>query len=300
MLKCIWVNKVKIIEIENGIALRDIEHFDPAHIFPNGQAFRWSVEEDESYTLVAHNRVINLKRVGADVIIDNTNLDDFTEIWYDYFDLSRDYGEIKTRLKGDVELEKAMEYGGGLRVLKQEPFETLITFIISANNQIPRIMKSVELIAQTYGKSLGFYRGREHFAFPSPEVLAKASVEEVREITRIGFRDKRVVDTSELIASGEVDLVKIFDMDRVEAREELMKFPGVGEKVADCVLLFAYNFVDSFPVDVWVNRIMETLYIKEPVSKKEVGDYGRRQFGDIAGIAQQYLFFYGRENKIGK
>ncbi|NLY21416.1 MAG: 8-oxoguanine DNA glycosylase [Tissierellia bacterium] len=292
--------KYKIDEIENGVIVRDVKHFNPVQVAESGQVFRWNALEDDSVNIVSHGKLINIKREKEDIVIRGTNKSEFENIWYDYFDLGRDYVEIRNILSGDIELDKAMEYGEGLRMVNQDPFETTITFIISANNQIPRIKKSVELIAKTYGEAIGEYDGETVYSFPSPEVLSKADVAEIREITRVGFRDQRIVDTSKMIANGEMILDELYNLNREEARNELIKFPGVGEKVADCILLFAYKFADSFPVDVWVQRIMETLYLEEPIPKKHIGDFGRKQFGELAGIAQQFLFYYGRENKIGK
>lgn len=284
----------------NEVILKNPDSFEPEHILECGQAFRWEKMPDESYILIAKNRVINIGREGKDIVFRNTNLEDFENIWIDYFDLKTDYNEIKDKLAIDETLKDAMDYGYGIRILNQDPFETIISFIISANNRIPQIKKSIDLLSQTYGKSLGILNNREYFSFPEPKDLANIDPGEVREICRVGFRDKRIVDTSKMIATGEFDLEGSENMDREELREELMKFPGVGPKVADCILLFGYDKKDSFPVDVWIKRVMETLYLNKTINKKKVGDFGRKTFGEYAGVANQYLFYYGRENEIGK
>lgn len=286
---------------ENGILkIEKIKNFDTNQIFKCGQAFRWFEEKDGSITNVAHNRIINISNTKDEIIIKNSSLEDFENIWFNYFDLARDYNLLREELSIDEVLKEAMEYGYGIRILNQEVFETIITFIISANNQIQRIKNSVEKISQMYGKEIGAYNGRSYHSFPNSEELSKAKPQDLREYARVGFRDKRIVQAAQMIYNGEIDIDSIFTSPIEESRKELMKLPGVGPKVADCVLLFAFKRSESFPVDVWIKRVMEELYIKEETSKNKIADEGRRIFGKNAGIAQQYLFFYGRENKLGK
>lgn len=292
--------ELHLIEEKNKIILKDMDSFDPKHIFECGQAFRWTKEENNSYTLVAHEKIINLQKIDNDIHMLNVNGEDFENIWYNYFDLKTDYSNIKTKLAFDDTMTKAISYGDGLRVLNQDPYETIISFIISANNQIPRIKKSIELIANTYGKLLGEFNGRPYYAFPTPEELSSAPVCDVREICRVGFRDERIVLTSQLIRDKVYHIEKYFTMDRETARKELIELPGIGKKIADCVLLFAFEKKDSFPVDVWIKRVMEALYLGEPTNINRIGEFGREKYGEYAGIAQQYLFYYGRENSIGK
>lgn len=321
--------KYNIVEEENKIIIKDIKDFNPQHIFECGQAFRWDKEEDGSYTTVAFGKVLNVKKVGGDIILSPTNMEDFEEIWYDYFDLARDYGEIKRELSKDPILKEATEFGDGIRILNQDPFEIIISFIISANNQIPRIKNSIELISKHYGQKIGT-RGQVHcpkiqsdnpchpersegsygldeaayskdyYSFPTPEALSKVNVEELREISRVGFRDKRIIETSRIIADGEIDIDHIFNQSRDEGKETLMTLPGVGPKVSDCILLFAFDKDEAFPVDVWVKRVMEYFYLKEDTNVKKIGFHGQRLFGNLAGFAQQYLFYYAREEGIGK
>lgn len=286
-----------IIQDNNKIILKDMKNFDPKHIFECGQAFRWKVEDDNSYTAIAYGRVINVKREKDDIVLKNTNLDDIKGIWYNYFDLGRDYDEIKRILSEDDVLREAIKFGEGIRILNQDPFETVISFIISANNQIPRIKKSIELIANHYGERI---EGTEYYSFPTPEALSKAKAEDLKEICRVGFRGERIVETSKIIARGDIDLNEIFNMPKEEGKEILMTLPGVGPKVSECILLFAFKKSDAFPVDVWVKRVMEYFYLKEDTNEKLIGDYGAKLFGSLAGFAQQYLFYYARELGIGK
>lgn len=285
-----------IIEDKNRLIFKDMDDFDPRHIFECGQAFRWTLEEDNSYTSVAYGKVLNVKKVDNDIIFSNTNMEDFKNIWYDYFDLGRDYGAIKKELSKDPILEEAIQFGQGLRILNQDPFETIISFIISANNQIPRIKKSIDLIAKTYGEKID----GDYYSFPSPQVLSQADPKDIREICRVGFRDVRIVETSKMIFNKDIDLNLIKDLNREDSRKLLIELPGVGPKVADCILLFAFDKDDAFPVDVWVKRVMEHFYLKEETNVKQIGAYGDKIFGKLAGYAQQYLFYYAREQGIGK
>lgn len=292
--------KYNIIEEKDKIILKNMKDFEPKSIFECGQAFRWKVEDDGSYTTVAYNRFLNVKKENEDIILYPTNMDDFNNIWYNYFDLDTNYTEIKEELSKDEILKMATEYGSGIRILNQEPFETIISFIISANNQIPRIKKSVEALAKNYGEYLGELNGEKYYGFPTPDVLAKVSVEEIREIARVGFRDKRIIDSANMILNNEVDIKSVFDLPKDEGKVELQKLAGVGPKVADCVLLFAFKKGDAFPVDTWVKRVMEHFYLKEETSLGKIGKKGDELFGNLAGYAQQYLFYYAREEAIGK
>lgn len=297
-----------IVEEENRIILKDIKNFDPKHIFECGQAFRWNLEDDNSYTTIAYGKVINVKKENNDIIISNTDINDFNNIWYNYFDLDRNYDNIKKELSKDPILDEAIKFGEGIRILNQDPFEMIISFIISANNQIPRIKKSIELISQNYGEKINTKKtgGRfscledEYYSFPTPDQLSKAKPEDLRDICKVGFRDIRIVETSKIIANGDLDIEKIFEVNRDEGKEILMTLPGVGPKVSDCILLFAFNKEEAFPVDVWVKRVMEHFYLKEETNVKSIGAHGARLFGNLAGFAQQYLFYYARELGIGK
>lgn len=301
-----------IIEEKDKIILKDIKNFNPKHIFECGQAFRWNLEEDGSYTTIAYGKAINVKKENNDIILSNTNMEEFNNIWYHYFDLSRDYDEIKKELSKDPILAEAIKFGEGIRILNQEPFEMVISFITSANNQIPRIKKSIELMSKHYGDKIAPgeppvplmlgapWSKIEYYSFPTAESLSKAKPEDLKEICKVGFRGERIVETAKIIARGELDLNSIYNLNRDEGKELLMTLPGVGPKVSDCILLFAFNKDEAFPVDVWVKRVMEHFYLKEDTNVKLIGAHGARIFGSLAGFAQQYLFYYARELGIGK
>lgn len=287
----------KIGQEGNSVIVDKIKDFDPVHTFECGQCFRWLRQEDGSYTGVAKNKVINVSVVDDALLIKNTNIEDFKNIWFDYFDLGRDYGQIKDAVMKDDNMKKATAFGWGIRLLKQDIWETLISFIISANNRIPRIMKTVGVIAREYGDELTM-DGEKFYSFPEVKKLSQSTIEGL-EVCKGGFRCKYIINSSNIISNGQVNLCQIVQMDTDDAREELMKFPGVGPKVADCVLLYSGTKYNVFPTDVWVRRVMEELYFKREASFGEIQKFAGSYFGDLAGFAQQYLFYFARENKIG-
>ena len=291
---------MKLYEKDNLVILEDVENFDAKAIFTCGQAFRWYEEKDGSFTTVHLGRVLNVLNKDDKVIFKGTNLEEFNEIWIDYFDLNTDYQSIRKSLANNEILANAMEYGKGIRILNQNHFEMLISFIISANNMIPRIRKSIEVISMRYGKFICEDENRKYYSFPTIEELSKATVEELREFAKVGFRDKRIFDTVNMIKNENIDLDSFENLETDVLREELLKFSGVGNKVADCIMLFSYKRGEVFPVDVWIKRVMEELFIKEETPVKKISKEADRIFGKYAGYAQQYLFYYGREEKIGK
>ncbi len=291
---------MKLYEKDNLVILEDVENFDAKAIFTCGQAFRWYEEKNGSFTTVHLGRVLNVLNEDDKVIFTGTNLEEFNEIWIDYFDLNTDYQSIRKSLANNKILANAMEYGKGIRILNQNHFEMLISFIISANNMIPRIRKSIEVISMRYGKFICQDENRKYYSFPTVDELSKATVEELREFAKVGFRDKRIFDTVNMIKNENIDLDSFENLETDNLREELLRFSGVGNKVADCIMLFSYKRGEVFPVDVWIKRVMEELFIKEETPVKKISKEADRIFGKYAGYAQQYLFYYGREEKIGK
>lgn len=289
---------MKINEVGNSIILEGVKDFDAKHIFECGQCFRWAREEDGSYTGVAFNRVLNVRSDYEKeiVVLDNTSLKEFQEIWFDYFDLERDYGAIKKKLSEDPVLDMAIKYGRGIRILKQEPWELLISYIISANNSIPNISRSIGLLSEMYGKKI-YYKGKAFYTFPAPEELLNAGIEGIS-LCRAGFRCKYILQAARMVYSGETRLEEIAGMDIDIARKELMKVPGVGPKVADCIMLFSMQKYNAYPVDVWVKRVTEYFFLGRAVKLKEIQQFAVEKFGDMAGFAQEYLFYYAREMKI--
>lgn len=291
--------RINIKECKEGLILKE-DSFNPTHIFECGQAFNFHKEEDGSYTAVFLDMIINIVQKEDYVLVKNVSLDEFYDYFYDYFDLGTDYKKIKSEISTNDTLKLASDYGYGIRILNQEMFETLISFIISANNGITRIKNSVRIISERYGNYIGEYMGRAYYSFPRPEVLAEVDPADLREYARVGFRDVRIVKASQMIRDGYLDFDRDMNLSSEDLRGKLMEIPGIGPKVADCILLFTFHRRETFPVDVWIKRVMETLFIGHEVPKKLVSNYAIDIFGKNAGYAQQYLFYYGREEKIGK
>ena len=280
--------------------IKDIGAFELKHIFECGQCFRWNEEENGSYTGVIKQGVLNVKKENGLIIFEGLIEGDIKTVVEDYFDFDTDYEKIKNKLsKIDDNMKKSIVYGCGIRILHQDLFECIISFIISANNNIPRIKGIIERLSKKCSKSV-IYNGKEYYLFPNVSELSKLSVEDLRSLG-LGFRDIRVFNTCRKIKEKVIDLDKIKEMKSSEKiREELLKLDGVGPKVADCIMLFSLKRYDVFPIDVWVRRVMNDLYIhnenEEKVNKKEVLKIANEKFGDICGLAQQYLFYYRREN----
>ena len=284
---------------EQNLVLKNVKSFNLKHIFECGQCFRWNENEDGSYTGVVKENVINIKMNNKDIHVKSFGKDDLEELFYNYFDMKRDYDKIKNKLrKIDEHMEKSILYGEGIRLLNQDLWETIISFIISANNNIPRIKGIIERISKKYGNQI-VWNEEEYYTFPTPEQLGKASVEDLRKLG-LGFRDIRVFETTQKVLNKEIDLHKLHaELDTEVVREKLLELPGVGPKVADCILLFStLKRFNVFPIDVWVRRVMNDLYIKNEdetkVDKKLILGVANEKFGDLCGIAQQYLFYWKR------
>ena len=279
--------------------MENYKSFDTTHIFECGQCFRWNKEEDGSYTGVFKGNVLNVKQEENKIIFKGMCSDNIITTCIDYFDLDTNYENIKHKLsKVDDNLKTSIEYGNGIRILNQELWETIISFIISANNNIPRIKGIIERISKKYGKKI-VWDNREFYTFPTPEELAKATVEDLRNLG-LGFRDKRVYETTQIVLNKIIDLGELEKETDVNIlREKLMLFPGVGNKVADCIMLFALKKYEVFPIDVWVRRVMNEHYIKKKdetkVNKLEIANIAKEKYGDLAGLAQQYLFYWKRD-----
>ena len=285
---------------EQKYILENATSFEPKHIFECGQCFRWDEQPDGSYTGIVKDNVINVKKVDNSIVFKSLGADNLEKLATDYFDLNRDYEEIKDTLsKIDEYLANSIKYGSGIRILNQDLWETIISFIISANNNIPRIKGIINRISQKYGNEIN-WEGRSYYTFPTPENLAKATVEDLRGLG-LGFRDVRVYETTHKILEKQVDLEKMHEeKDTQKVRDELLSLSGVGPKVADCILLFStLKRFDVFPIDVWVRRVMNELYIKNEdetkVNKKEIERLAKEKYGNLEGLAQQYLFYWKRD-----
>ena len=286
---------------EEKYILRKPKTFNLENIFECGQCFRWNKETDNSYTGIWKENVVNVKKENDDYIFTGvSNSSNFEQEIVQYFDLNRDYETIKKELsKIDKYMEVSIKYGEGIRILNQDLWETIISFIISANNNIPRIKGIIERLSEKYGKQIEWQENK-YYTFPSPEELKNVTVEEYRKLG-LGFRDIRLYETTQKIINNEINLKELEKTsDTQEVRNKLLTLSGVGPKVADCILLFStLKRFEVFPIDVWVRRVMNDLYIKEKdenkVNKKQIEKIANEKFGNLAGLAQQYLFYWRRE-----
>ena len=297
---------------EDSIVIEGVKNFKLKQTFECGQCFRFHKISDTNYITVAFERVIELEEDGDNIIIYNSNEDDVKNIWIKYFDLERDYSAIKEELAKDDLLKKSVEFGPGIRILNQDPFEILISFIVSARNSIPSIMKTINKISAKWGRKIE-YKGEIYYAFPTVEQIKDASLEEIQE-TGASFRSKYIIDTignvyksmkaAENGSKEEKEEYKKYDLDYIKSLSDddchkaLQEFKGVGAKVADCIMLFSMEKYSAFPVDVWVKRAMIYFYGAEDASLNKIRIFARNKFGKLSGFAQQYLFYYARENKI--
>ncbi|MBP3626930.1 MAG: DNA-3-methyladenine glycosylase 2 family protein [Clostridia bacterium] len=247
-----------------------------------GQAFRWSSDDGKLWKGIAYNKYLELYIDNDTLVLLNTTEEDFNNIWKRYFDLERDYQKIIDSISENEILKSASSYGSGIRLLNQEPWETLCSFIISQNNNIPRIKGIIDRLCMNFGENQnGVY------TFPSANTIAKLSLEDLS-VLRSGFRAKYILDAAKKVSSGEIDLDTLKSMDIDSARQELMKIKGVGPKVADCTLLFALEHIEAFPKDVWIKRAMEKLF----------GGQLPECAVPYAGIVQEYIFYYARTTKL--
>ena len=299
----------QIYEIENQ------ESFELEDIFECGQCFRWNKQADGSYIGVAKGAVIKVKKEGNKIAFsgktaesdksdksnnskDSKENKNFENLIRDYFDLDRNYDNLKEKLsKIDDNLKIATKFGSGIRILNQDLWECIISFIISANNNIPRIKKIIEKLSLNYGEKIS-WNEEDYYSFPTPESLSKASVEDLRNMG-LGFRDIRVFNTTQKVLSKQFDIDELKKIkDTNEMRERLLELDGVGPKVADCILLFSMKRFDVFPIDVWVRRVINELYIhnedEQKVSKREIEKLAKEKFLGYEGLAQQYLFYHRR------
>ena len=264
---------------DDRIEVYGVDDFDLKDTLLCGQCFRFKENEDGSFSGVAEDKELKVKQAQG-VLSFYTDEQSFNSFWRNYFDLDLDYSKIKKELsKLHPVLKEAADFAPGIRILRQAPFEALISFIISQNNNIKRISGIVERLCTICGREIrvGVY------AFPKASELSRFTAEDLAPI-RSGFRARYIADAVDKVCSGEVDLESLKDLSYDDAKSELMKITGVGVKVADCVLLYGFHKLEGFPLDVWMKRAMNTLF----------DGLDGRTFGKYAGIAQQYIFHYAR------
>ena len=283
---------------EEKIVLTEFDSFDIEETLESGSSFRFNRIAEKEYVVVAFSKILYVKQYDKNRIeFSPCTIDEFENIWMRYFDLKRNYSEIKRVLsENDPVLKEAIEFAEGIRIVNQDPYECLISFIISQNNRIPMIKKVIGNISRAYGENLE----GDYYAFPEAETLNKASIEDIA-ACKTGFRAKYIKDALEKLTSGEIVIKDFEDMTTDEVREKLLTIYGVGQKVADCVMLFSMERSEVFPIDVWVKRVMQHFYFdNEEVNIRKIQDLSKEKWGEYAGFAQQYLFHYARMKQIGK
>ena len=272
---------MEILEFGKKLKLKNFENIDLVQTFECGQCFRWQKNSENSYTGIFKGKKLELSQLTPNTIILSTDMSDFKKIWYKYFDLETDYKKIGENITTlHPILKKAYIECSGIRILRQEPWETLCSFIISQNNNIPRIKKIIKSLCDLFGDKI---ENSKEKSFPSSDVISKLNLEDLEPI-RSGFRAKYILDAARKISSKIVDFNKIENLDYIDAKNELMKIKGVGPKVADCVLLYGFHRLEAFPEDVWIKKVMNKFFKNE----------SPKIFGEYAGIAQQYLYHYSR------
>ena len=279
---------------KNGITIKDYKHFNLVNTFESGQCFRWRKNDDDSYTGIVNGKVLSVKQLGNDIFMYPTNREEFSSIWIDYFDLNKDYCKIHRELIGkDKYLDEAINFSEGLRLLRQDPWETTVSFIISANNNIPRIKRIIENISRTYGTHIY----DDYYAFPLPKQLSNSGIEMLRECG-LGYRDKYVLQTAKDFYEKRIDLNKLKNKTIDETKKELMLFKGVGKKVAECIMLFSLDKEEVVPVDTWVKKIVDVLYSDEVKEYKDTNEFFNSKYGKHSGYVQQVLFYWARQTEL--
>ena len=308
---------MRIINNGKDIVLADFANFDLKESLECGQCFNFVRTDDCTdnsfcaYKIIAGGRVLFASQRNSDLTLYDTSMEDYEAFWSNYFDVDTDYGAIqKSIIEACPELEEVIKENPGIRLLNQEYFETLISFIISQNKQIPQIKAVVRQLSEMAGKKIDSDVARlrklkvvnqdniimTSYCFPTLEEFSKLTEDDIR-ACKAGFRAPYIMDAVRRTVYGEITEDSFMGLSTDEARQLLMKIKGVGEKVANCVLLFGLGRREAFPVDVWMKRIMEDIYFHADTPKDKIEAFATERFGKYAGYAQQYLFIYGK-NKL--
>ncbi len=267
---------------DNMISMGTLRELDPVKTFECGQCFRWNADENGVYTGVAGGRAARVVTENGRVYIKSTP-EDFESFWKDYFDLDLDYEEIRLGFDAGDYLRRCAEFGAGIRILRQERWEALCSFIISQCNNIPRIKKIVETLCRCFGEPVDF-EGETLYSFPEASVIARLEERDLAPL-RCGYRAEYIIHAARAVDKGELDLDELARTDTATAMKALLSIRGVGKKVANCAVLFGLGHMDAFPIDVWMKRALAEHF---PL------DFDPKTLGPYAGLAQQYIFYYAR------
>jgi N-glycosylase/DNA lyase len=267
------------------------ENFDIVQIAESGQCFRMNALGDGRYSLIAFGKYLELRQSEDGIVELDCSEEEYEELWKDYFDMEYDYQRLVTALLTgkDEFLRSAAEFGRGIRILKQDFFEIMISFIISQNKNIPGIKSCVEALSERYGSRIEGAYGREkiYYAFPTPKQLAQATKEELREL-KVGYRDEYILQAARAVADGVLKVEELKSLCYTDAFQALKQIHGIGDKVANCICLYGLHHIGVFPIDVWIKRILDEVYHNE---------FDLRLYEGHAGIIQQYMFYYMRNRK---
>lgn len=266
---------------------REIPDFDLLRIADSGQCFRMNPLPGGAFSIIARGRYLEIKALGENRFQFSCTENEFGEIWADYFDLSADYSRIRDRIPSyDHFLQQAVDYGWGMRILNQDPWEMTVSFIISQRKNIPAIKTAIESLCTNFGDKR-VCDGKEYFCFPSPENLIGLACSDIR-CCALGYRDKYILRAAQSVKSGDIDFKLLRAMDEESAGTALKSLYGVGEKVANCILLFGLHHTNAFPEDTWINRIVDAEYS---------GIFPKSLYDGYLGIIQQYMFYFGRSDE---
>ena len=269
------------------LVINNINNLDLDNTICCGQIFRYEKLEDDSYIVILKDRVVKLKYIDNKLYIDSNNMDNIENVIREYLDLDRDYISIIENIKErDDVLGKYLDKSIGLKMIKQDPIECIVSYIISQNNSVRNIKNSLDLISYKFGDKVMFL-DKEYYLFPSIDKLSKISLDEFREC-KVGFRDRYLVDIINDIVENRLNVNYIFEMNSEDSLRYLMSFRGIGMKVASCILLFAYGKYDVYPIDTWVKKYMDANYgIKD---EKKIKEFCKEKYGKYSGLAIQYMF----------
>ena len=270
---------------DNSIKVLDKTEFNPQQTLECGQVFRYR-KTDDGYQVISTDKRANIVEKKDYYIIYTNDVRYFEQ----YFDLHTDYRLIKLKLNQHECMQKPIQYGAGIRLLKQNIFEMIVSFIISANNNIPRIQKSIEALCEKFGTKCGDY-----YAFPTLSQLSKGSIEDFK-TAGLGYRAEQLHKTLKMLQFINLEQVRTYTYDA--KKKFLLSLSGVGEKVADCILLFAYNEMSSFPVDTWIAKSYKAIFGSDETNRAKMRQALYEKFGALSGYAQQYIFYYYRDNKL--